>query len=472
MKSLIISLILSLICCCCCVAAPLIPGGVITSPFGEANHFGHTHAGIDIGLGSGTPILAPANGFVSHGAGGGYIYWTQIDCDNGLTYFVGDCRQDTLNYPTGYVAEGTIIGISGGDPYEGPLGLSTGPHVHIEVFNQTGYAIGMQVDPYPYLQGIGVDLSGNNIPSGDGQGSGTIGGIYGSDNVELPWGIETMHEFGENLNSDMEFYSNAAIRAFGSLYQYAISIMVAIAVIDLTLPMILSGMAFSWVTIATKVLKYGFFFFVIYNWDSLINDFFLSMVSSISGTFINDPSIITENLTQPQMIIQKIVYLMTPALAKIASYKSVDFMLNLPFILPIFITTWITIILFFFLALKIVLIYIEFYLSAVFNIISLPFANWKFSKFLPEGTLGQLMTITIELIATSIMVCFMVTFIQDADPNSLYSIVDENGHLDYLDSITVTKHSKICFGLWALAFITAIVPKKIAQLMGGKFELR
>lgn len=471
MKTILL-LLLNLIFCVSCYAAPLIPGGVITSPFGEANHFGHTHAGIDIGLGSGTPILAPAAGQVTHGSGGGFIYWTQIDCEDGLTYFVGDCREDTLNCPTGYVAAGTIIGITGGDAYNGPLGISTGPHAHIEVFNGTGYALGMQVDPYPYLKMIGVDLSGENIPSGDGQGSGPIGGIYGSDDVELPWGVESMHEFGDNLNSDMERYSQAAIDAFGNITAYAVSILAAIAIIDLTLPMLLSGMAFSWITLITKILKYGFFCFLIYNWNVLINDFFLSIVSSISGSFINDPSIITQNLTQPQMIIQKVVYLMTPALAKIASYKSIAFMLNLAFIVPIFLTTWITIILYFFLALKVTITYIEFYCSAVFNVITIPFANWRFTKFIPEGTLGHLFTITIELMVTAIMICLMVMLIQDANPADLYSIVDDNGHLAYLDSITVIKHCKICCGLWALAFLTGFIPAKIAKLVGGHFELR
>jgi len=465
-------LLMNLIFCLSCFAAPLIPGGVITSPFGEANHFGHTHAGIDIGLGSGTPILAPAAGQVTHGSGGGFIYWTQIDCEDGLTYFVGDCRADTLDCQTGYVTAGTVIGITGGDPYEGPLGFSTGPHAHIEVFNGTGYAIGMQVDPYPYLMMIGVDLSGDYIPAGDGQGSGPIGGVYGSDDVELPWGVETMCEFGDNLNSDMERYSQAAIDAFGNLSTYAVSFLAALAIIDLTLPIILSGMAFSWITLLTKILKYGFFFFLVYNWDVMINDFFLSFVSSISGTFINDPSSITENLTQPQLIVQKVVYLMTPALAKIASYKSMAFLLNLAFILPIFITTWLTIILYFILAVKVVITYIEFYCSAVFNIITIPFANWKFIKFVPEGTLGHLLTITMELMVTAIMICFMVMFIQDADTASLYSIVDENGHLAYLDSVSVIKHFKICAGLWALAFLTGIIPSKIAKLVGGHFELR
>ena len=172
------------------------------------------------------------------------------------------------------------------------------------------------------------------------------------------------------------------------------------------------------------------------------------------------------------MIIQKVFYLMTPALAKIASYKSIAFMLNLACIVPIFLTTWITIILYFFLALKVTITYIEFYCSAVFNVITIPFANWRFTKFIPEGTLGHLFTITIELMVTAIMICLMVMLIQDANPADLYSIVDDNGHLAYLDSITVIKHCKICCGLWALAFLTGFIPAKIAKLVGGHFELR
>ena len=222
----------------------------------------------------------------------------------------------------------------------------------------------------------------------------------------------------------------------------------------------------------TKILKYSFFCFLVYNWNVIVNDFFLSIITSVSGTFINDASIITQNLTQPQMIIQKVVYLMTPALAKISSYKSVAFMLNLAFILPIFLTTWITIVVYFILAVKVAITYIEFYCSAVFNIITIPFANWRFTKFIPEGTMGHLFTITIELLLTAIMICFMVMFIQDANPAELYSIVDNNGHLAYLDSVSVIKHCRICCGLWALAFLTGVIPAKIAKLVGGQFELR
>ena len=86
--------------------------------------------------------------------------------------------------------------------------------------------------------------------------------------------------------------------------------------------------------------------------------------------------------------------------------------------------------------------------------------------------MGHLFTITIELLLTAIMICFMVMFIQDANPAELYSIVDNNGHLAYLDSVSVIKHCRICCGLWALAFLTGVIPAKIAKLVGGQFELR
>ena len=229
-------------------AAPLIPGGIVTSPFAEGNHFGHTHAGVDVALGSGTSILAPSGGYVTHGSGNGYIYWVQIDTDEGITYFVGDCREDTLDCPTGYVSEGTVIGISG------PLGFSTGPHAHIEVFDGTGYAVGAQLDPVPYLAAIGVDLSGNLFPSGDGN-TGIGGAAMGSDNVSLPWGVESMYEIGSNVNKDIEYYSDAASKAFSYLQLAMLGLLSVLAIIDLTLPLIISGFAFSQAVLARKEIR-------------------------------------------------------------------------------------------------------------------------------------------------------------------------------------------------------------------------
>lgn len=451
-------------------AAPLIPGGIVTSPFAEGNHFGHTHAGVDIALGSGTPILAPSGGYVTHGSGNGYIYWVQIDTDEGITYFVGDCREDTLECPVGYVSEGTVIGISGGDAYNGPLGFSTGPHAHIEVFDGTGYAAGAQINPVPYLAAIGVDLSGNLFPSGDGN-SGIGGAAMGSDNVELPWGVESMYEIGSNVNKDIEYYSEAASKAFGYLQPVMLGLLASLAVIDLVLPIIVSGFAFSIMPLTRKVLKYGFIFFIFFNWQAIVNEVFLNMVSTVSGTYTGDLATIEQNISQPQLLIQKCVFMLTPALNKIASYKSLDFVMNLQYILPIFILAWVTIIIYIMLALRIALIYVDFYITAAMNVVTLPFAQFHFLKFMPEGTLGHLLSVTIELIVTSVMVWMAVMVVQDAAPGNLFALTDAAGHVKYLDGEVVTKFFHLCIALLSLAFLTGTVPAKIAGLLGGKFEI-
>lgn len=454
----------------CGSAAPLIPGGIVTSPFAEGNHFGHTHAGVDVALGSGTPILAPTGGYVTHGSGNGYIYWVQIDTTDGITYFVGDCREDTLDCPTGYVAEGTVIGISGGDAYNGPLGFSTGPHAHIEVFDGTGYAVGAQIDPVPYLTAIGVDLSGNLFPSGDGN-TGIGGAAMGSDNVALPWGVESMYQIGSNVNKDIKYYSEAASEAFGYLRPAMLGILVVLAVIDLTLPIIISGLQFSMMTLLRKVFKYALIFFIFFNWQLIVNDIFLSMVSSVSGTYTGDMDTIEQNISQPQLLIQKCVFMLTPALNKIASYKSYDFMMNLQYILPIFILSWVTIIIYILLALRIALIYVDFYITAALNIVTLPFAQLHFLKFMPEGTVGHLLAVTIELLVTSVMVWMAVSLVQDAAPGNLFALTDAAGHVQYMDGEVVTKFTHLCLALLSLAFLTGIVPAKIAGLMGGKFDM-
>ncbi len=115
--------------------------GRVTSKFGNRVHpvLGITrhHNGIDIGCGIGTPIKAVLSGTVaSAGWGGGY----------GRMIEVSHKGQDLLSRyahlsklvvrPGQRVARGEVIG------YSGNTGLSTGPHLHFELFEH-----GQIIDP-------------------------------------------------------------------------------------------------------------------------------------------------------------------------------------------------------------------------------------------------------------------------------------------------------------------------------------
>jgi len=105
--------------------------GPITSYFGYRYHpilhFTRFHAGVDIGAGWGSPIVAAADGQVAAaGWSGGYGREVQIAHGGGLMTVYGH-MSEIVAQPGSYVRAGQLIG------YVGSSGLSTGPHLHFEV---------------------------------------------------------------------------------------------------------------------------------------------------------------------------------------------------------------------------------------------------------------------------------------------------------------------------------------------------
>ena len=112
--------------------------GPVTSPYGY--RWGRLHAGIDIGVGYGTPIHAAASGtVVLAGWTGGYGNYTCLDHGGGLA----TCYAHQSSYAVSsgaQVSQGQVIG------YVGSTGHSFGAHLHFEVRIN-----GTPVDPLGYL---------------------------------------------------------------------------------------------------------------------------------------------------------------------------------------------------------------------------------------------------------------------------------------------------------------------------------
>lgn len=113
--------------------------------FGPRVHPSHgrysNHTGIDMSNPQGTPIRAVAGGFVVT-AGWDNIYGNQIILDHGQQQqsMYGHTAQ-MLVEPGQRVKRGQVIG------YVGSTGLSTGPHLHFETWED-----GTPVDPFKYLR--------------------------------------------------------------------------------------------------------------------------------------------------------------------------------------------------------------------------------------------------------------------------------------------------------------------------------
>jgi len=112
--------------------------GPLTSRFGM--RWGRMHEGIDVGVGTGTPVVAAASGTViSAGWAGGYGNLVVIDHGGGIATAYGHNSRIIVSNGQS-VGQGTVIA------YSGSTGHSTGPHVHFEVRIN-----GSAVDPLPYL---------------------------------------------------------------------------------------------------------------------------------------------------------------------------------------------------------------------------------------------------------------------------------------------------------------------------------
>ena len=120
------------------LAAPV--AGNITSWFGMRRHpiLGYTrmHSGVDFGAAYGSPIYAVSDGVVNYaGWHGGHGNYVRLAHGGGIDTGYGHMSRIAVGVGT-RVARGQVIG------YVGSTGLSTGPHLHYELFRA-----GQPVDP-------------------------------------------------------------------------------------------------------------------------------------------------------------------------------------------------------------------------------------------------------------------------------------------------------------------------------------
>lgn len=127
--------------------------GRITSGFGLRVHpilrFARMHRGIDFGAGHGAPIVAASDGQVTAaGWSGGYGRQVRIAHGGGLSTSYSHMSR-VVAEPGSFVRQGQLIG------YVGSSGLSTGPHLHYEVYRN-----GTPVNP------LGVKFASRSLLEG------------------------------------------------------------------------------------------------------------------------------------------------------------------------------------------------------------------------------------------------------------------------------------------------------------------
>lgn len=412
------------------VTEPPFPGGPITSPMGYRIHpltgENKYHAGLDIGIDNIT-IVAPCKGWVTHGSGNGFgdgwVYFYTDPSDftvPQLRLFFGDLGTETGSMEKGPypVAKGDPIGYVHGYNSND----SDGAHVHVQEYDRdpadpTAPFLGPFdgcINPYDTLTALGVDLSGK-IYSGAG------GGAIGSDGPDVSFDIELLKTMGDELNKIIKDWTDFAIKAVGNITPYALYLVGILCIIDLVLPIMLAGMTFSLNKLIIKILKYASIYGIVFAWPHFINEILINFITSVSHTF--DPTVeVSANITQPQLLLQKAIYIISPAFQKLGTFTKLDYLQNIGSVIALYLITFIVLGFYMVTAMFITFVYLEFYVSAGLSLISVPFSSWGKSKFIAEGTLGHLISTAIKLLFISLLVGMSAMIVKDFQPEDIFKV--------------------------------------------------
>jgi murein DD-endopeptidase MepM/ murein hydrolase activator NlpD len=112
------------------------------------------HKGIDFGVPSGTPVMAAGAGTVQiEGRLGGYGNFLKINHGNGYATGYGHLSRFAPGIHMGSrVRQGQVVA------YSGNTGITTGPHLHYEIFQG-----GTQVNPLKVKVAMGSKLFGKDL---------------------------------------------------------------------------------------------------------------------------------------------------------------------------------------------------------------------------------------------------------------------------------------------------------------------
>jgi murein DD-endopeptidase MepM/ murein hydrolase activator NlpD len=116
--------------------------------------YSRMHKGIDFGVPVGTPVMAAGSGtVVTEGYGNGYGNFLKINHGNGYATGYGHLSRFAPGVHKGsHVRQGQIVA------YSGNTGLTTGPHLHYEIF-----VGGTQVNPTKVKIATGRRLAGKDL---------------------------------------------------------------------------------------------------------------------------------------------------------------------------------------------------------------------------------------------------------------------------------------------------------------------
>lgn len=264
-----------------------------------------------------------------------------------------------------------------------------------------------------------------------------------------------------NLNSDafldglLNFFTLSSLNGFEHLLPYAVELLISLAIIDIATTWTLYDGQFKLSQICTKIIKYGFFFFLVYNMPTMIDMITESFkIAGLTAAGIDAQA----NFITPSALLDKGF----SACGNVWESYSVT---NTPAgtIIVTIIAMALTLGAFFFIALQVLLTQIELYIFVGLAVILVPFGALGYTSFLFQRVVSAVFSFSVKLMVMYFIVGLVNANIGDVS-NFLATGQDANGAAQASTLSVMIKHS---LSMLTLGLIVWKVPELAANIMSG-----
>lgn len=379
--------------------------GEVTSVYGWRIHpifgIGKGHEGVDIAVPAGVGVPSLATGTVVYsGWCGGYGYFISVQDSNGVCWNMGHNSQ--LLYSVGdHVNQGQVIAISGS------TGNSTGPHVHVErrlldVFGDT-------TDPLDYIASQ-WDLSGWDPNNSTGVFGNIVPNIdfdfsnYFAPSEEL---LKATKKILESLKPALDFASENLVELMVSLFVIDLAVYLLAGVLG-----VLPIKDFS--ELIPKIMRYGFFFWLLQSWHWLVSNMFVPMIEDISSTY-SGQAFSESSFLQFEAFFISVTHLIKPFL-----HVNEQFSFLTQLLLMILVPVILTLCLFvtFYMAYKLVV----FYVMCVFGALGIPLMVFSKTEYYGKNLISAVFTAIFDLIVSAFIYSIVIDTLNGFKPLTADSI--------------------------------------------------
>ena len=242
-----------------------------------------------------------------------------------------------------------------------------------------------------------------HLEFGDFKGGGILFDIF-----------DGLKNIGNVLSAIINRFTDLGAKAYGKLMPYVVPLLWLLALLDISVTCLFgmfdsqSGTQNLFEVFIPKIMKYTGIYAVMVFWPSFINSA-LQTVNYINETIAPDQlEAINQNVSQPQLLMQKGFDLIRPGIDFIANVTFDQFIASLFPCLLIMVSAIIAMGALMAVAIYITIVYIEFFVGAGLSIFMAPFSALRHTKFLAEGASSWLINNGIRLVTLSLMTGMVV----------------------------------------------------------------